>query len=314
MTRIPSLICPVDLSDASRAALSHAAVIADHFGAEIIVLTVVDPFVAAMAAAEPAGVTIENDTPQALRRYCSETLAHLPAGPRTMTFRYAVGDPATEIVREAHASNADLIVMSSHGRRGVRKMVFGSTTERVLRQTHVPVLIAPASRTEAPALSELAAQIHEVIAPVDLTTFSPRQLKVAAAIARATGVPLALAHAVKPDVVPLGNRWVVPELDHPSPLERARAELSKLQASVAPDVLTECFVLSGEPAEEIVELSRSRQANLIVMGLHSSGLLGPRMGSVTYRVLSTTDAFVLALPPHVTVPAAQPMVAQRAMA
>ena len=67
-------------------------------------------------------------------------------------------------------------------------------------------------------------------------------------------------------------------------------------------------------AEEIVELSRSRQANLIVMGLHSSGLLGPRMGSVTYRVLSMTDAFVLALPPHVAIPAVQPMVAQRAMA
>jgi nucleotide-binding universal stress UspA family protein len=301
MTRIPSLICPVDLSDASRAALTHAAVIADHFGAEIIVLTVVDPFVAAIASAEPARVTIENDTEQALRRYCSEVLAHLPAGPRTMKFRYAVGDPATEIVREAYQSNADLIVMSSHGRRGIRKMVFGSTTERVLRQTHVPVLIAPASRVEAPSLSELAGRIHEVIAPVDLTPFSERQLKVAAAIARATGVPLALAHVLKPEVTP-------------PPLARARVALSRLQASVTPDVLTECFVLSGEPAEEIVELSRSRQANLIVMGLHSSGLLGPRIGSVTYRVLSMTEAFVLALPPHVAIPAVQPMVAQRAMA
>jgi hypothetical protein len=38
---------------------------------------------------------------------------------------------------------------------------------------------------------------------------------------------------------------------------------------------------------------------LIVMGLHSSGAYGPRMGSVTYRVLCQTDALVLALPPHV---------------
>jgi nucleotide-binding universal stress UspA family protein len=301
MTRIPSLICPVDLSEASRAALAHAAVIADHFGAEIIVLTVVDPFVAAIASAEPTGVTIENDTEQALRRYCRETLAHLGAGPRTMKFRYAVGDAATEIVRAAYECNADLIVMSSHGRRGIRKMVFGSTTERVLRQTHVPVLIAPASKMEAPALSELAGQINEVIAPVDLTTFSEHQIKVAAAIARATGAPLALAHVLTPEVTS-------------SPLARARVEISRLQASVAPDVLTECFVLSGEPSEQIVELTRSRAANLIVMGLHSSGLLGPRMGSVTYRVLSMTDAFVLALPPHVVIPAAQPVVAQRAMA
>ena len=156
MTRCPSLICPVDFSDASRAALMHAAAIADHFGAEITVLTVVDPFVAAVSAAEPAHTTLENDTEQALRRYCGEALAHAPAGPRSLKLRFAIGTPALEILREVHESNADLIVMSSHGHRGVRKMFFGSTTERVLRETHVPVLITPASRTEAPTLSELA--------------------------------------------------------------------------------------------------------------------------------------------------------------
>jgi universal stress protein A len=303
MTRFPSLICPVDFSDASRAALTHAAAIADHFGAEITVLTVVDPFVAAIVAAEPSQTTFENDTEQALRRYCREALAHLPDGPRTLKLRYAIGTPALEILREADESKADLIVMSSHGHRGIRKMVFGSTTERVLRETHVPVLITPASRTEAPALSELAGQIHEVIAPVDLTACSARQLKVAAAIARATGVPLALAHVLKPEVVP-----------DSSPMERARAELSRLQTSITPCVLTECLVLSGEPSEAIVKLAASRQANLIVMGLHSSGLLGPRMGSVTYRVLSTTDAFVLALPPHAVVPVVQPVLMQGATA
>ena len=97
-------------------------------------------------------------------------------------------------------------------------------------------------------------------------------------------------------------------------IDRARAELSTLQAAVTPRVITECLVLSGEPHEEIVKLAASRHANLIVMGLHSSGLLGPRMGSVTYRVLSTTDAFVLALPPHAAVPVAQTVVARRAMA
>jgi nucleotide-binding universal stress UspA family protein len=294
--------------------LTHAAAIADHFGAEITVMTVVDPFVAAITAAEPTRSTADNDTEQTLRRYCHESLAHLPPGPRTIKLRYVVGTPATEILREAQQSNVDLIVMSSHSRRGIRKMVFGSTTEHVLRGTHVPVLITPASRTEAPALSELAGQIHEVIAPVDLTTYSAHQVTVATAIARAAGVPLALTHVVKPDVVPLGNRWVVPELEHPSPIERAQTELAKLQTSLAPQVLTECLVLSGEPSEEIVKLAASRRANLIVMGLHSSGLLGPRMGSVTYRVLSATDAFVLALPPHVAVPAGQTVLVQSASA
>ena len=301
MTRVPSLICPVDFSDASRAALAHAAAIADHFGAAITVLTVVDPFVAAVAAAEPTETMLETDTEQALRRYCGDALAHLPSGARSLRLRYAIGTPAVEILREARESNADLIVMSSHGYRGIRKMVFGSTTERVLRETHVPVLITPASRKEAPSLSELAGQIHEVVAPVDLTTCSARQIKVASGIADATGVPLALIHVLKPE-------------HGPSPIEKARTELSKLQALVAPRVPTECLVLSGEPSEEIVELAASRHANLIVMGLHSSGLLGPRMGSVTYRVLSATSAFVLALPPHVPVTTEHPVMAEGATA
>ena len=301
MTRFLSLICPVDFSNGSRAALTHAAVIADHFGAQLTVLTVVDPFVAAVAASEPTETTIDTDTEHALRRYCEEALAHLPPGARSIRLRYAIGTPAVEILREAHELNADLIVMSSHGRQGIRKMFFGSTTERVLRGTHVPVLITPAARTEALGLSELAAQIYEVVAPVDLTPFSERQIKVAAAIADATRVPLALIHVLKPQ-------------NGPSPIEAARTELSKLQGLVASRVPTECLVLAGEPSAEIVELASSRHANLIVMGLHSAGLLGPRMGSVTYRVLSSTHAFVLALPPHATAPVAQPVAAQGALA
>jgi nucleotide-binding universal stress UspA family protein len=56
-------------------------------------------------------------------------------------------------------------------------------------------------------------------------------------------------------------------------------------------------VVIGDPAEEIVKVAEARGAGLIVMGLHSSTLLGPRMGSVTYRVLCLTRTLVLALPP-----------------
>ena len=57
-------------------------------------------------------------------------------------------------------------------------------------------------------------------------------------------------------------------------------------------------MLAGEPSEEIVKLADTRDVSLIVMGLHSSAFLGPRMGSVTYRVLCLTRAAVLALPPQ----------------
>jgi nucleotide-binding universal stress UspA family protein len=297
MTRYPAVICPVDFSDASRAALGHAAAIADHFGAEITVLAVVDPFIAALASSEPTSTTLEIETKEALQRYCEESLAALPKGPRSLKLRYAIGTPALEILREAHEATAELIVMSSHGRRGLQKMFFGSTTERVLRHTDVPVLIIPPSRTLARPLSQLAGEIGEVVAPVDLTTASTRQVTVAAAIASALSVPLMLTHVLAPVGAAVGSRWVAPDLDSVR-IKSTQEQLAEIQSSIASTVRTESLVVSGEPSEEIIKVADSRGAKLIVMGLHSSGVLGPRMGSVTYRVLCTTEAFVLALPPR----------------
>src|SRR5207247_1358584 len=62
----------------------------------------------------------------------------------------------------------------------------------------------------------------------------------------------------------------------------------------------EMLIAYGEPAEEVAKVATDRNAGLIVMGLHSSPLLGPRMGSVTYRVLCLAHRLVLALPPGST--------------
>jgi hypothetical protein len=70
-----------------------------------------------------------------------------------------------------------------------------------------------------------------------------------------------------------------------------------LLSVVPPHLHPEGLVAYGDPAEEIAKLRRDRQAGLIVIGLHASPLLGPRMGSVTYRVLCLVPALVLALPP-----------------
>jgi nucleotide-binding universal stress UspA family protein len=135
---------------------------------------------------------------------------------------------------------------------------------------------------------------------VDLTAASPGQVKVAAAIANALSVPLMLTHVLQPIVAPLGSRWAAPDREA-ARIESAQQRMADIQTSVASTIRSESLVLSGEPSEEIVKVANSRGSNLIVMGLHSNGLLGPRMGSVTYRVLCTTEAFVLALPPRAAV-------------
>jgi nucleotide-binding universal stress UspA family protein len=65
----------------------------------------------------------------------------------------------------------------------------------------------------------------------------------------------------------------------------------------------EALIVFGDPAEEASKVVHNRQAGLVVMGLHGSPLLGPRMGSVTYRLLCLSETLVLALPPRVAKPA-----------
>jgi hypothetical protein len=71
---------------------------------------------------------------------------------------------------------------------------------------------------------------------------------------------------------------------------------------VAPEIL----IASGRPAEEIARWADVNRAGLLVMALHSDAYGGPRLGSVTYRVIAMTGVLTLALPParssHTTAP------------
>ena len=135
-----------------------------------------------------------------------------------------------------------------------------------------------------------------MLVPVDLSAATVDQVRSARKVAAVLEVPVLLAHVVEP------VHFAVSGLPHLPNLEverRARAEkaLAELASSVPPELRPEALVAYGDPAEEIAKVARDRDAGLIVIGLHASTLLGPRMGSVTYRVLCLTSTLVLALPP-----------------
>jgi nucleotide-binding universal stress UspA family protein len=292
-----SVLCPVEFSDASRVALCYAAAIADHFRAQLTVLAVDDPLLAEVAAVTGRVTSLRSETERELRKFIAETLPASPGPGKPIDVRVDTGKPAPQILQAAKDVAAELIVMSSQGRSGARKMFFGSTTERVLRETAVPVLVTRGNQMKAVSLKDVRENNHRILAPVDLTLSSPRQVAIAAAIANALSMPLMLAHILEPVFVPPRVRDVVPGSDA-ARREYAEQQLSALVPSAASTPVVETLVVSGEPSEEIVKMAATRNAGLIVMGLHSSELFGPRMGSVTYRILCLTHGLVLALPPH----------------
>ena len=139
------ILCPVDFSAGSRNAFRYAAALARTCKSTLLVMYVDDPLLAIAAASrDDARATIRAGE-RALQRFVrSAAGADLP-----ITLITAAGTPATEIVKTARRHHCDLVVMGYRGVGRASRLLFGSTTEGVLRAASVPVLASPPSRRRA---------------------------------------------------------------------------------------------------------------------------------------------------------------------
>jgi nucleotide-binding universal stress UspA family protein len=126
------VLCAVDFSDCSREALEVAADLARRLEAGLTVLHVRDD------AAEPDPETTERELERNLSRFKLYASQYVDAPIRT---KLLAGAAAQEILSFARQGGFDLLVMGTHGRSGVRRVLLGSVAERVLRQSPCPVLV-----------------------------------------------------------------------------------------------------------------------------------------------------------------------------
>lgn len=143
-----AILCPVDFSCNSRAALRYATMLARLSNAHLIVLYVNDPLLATVAAAQADAKAILASTENDLRRFVTAVVSKVT--PRIATTLLTIaGSPSREIVRAAERHDCDLIVMGYRGAGRASRLLFGSTTEGVVRMAAVPVLAIPPARRRA---------------------------------------------------------------------------------------------------------------------------------------------------------------------
>jgi nucleotide-binding universal stress UspA family protein len=297
MNSRPSILCPIDFSEASAGALRYAAAIADHFAARLILLSVEDPLLTQAADLGTGVLWTPAECTHEIEQFAAKILGTDMPPLAVLEYQAAVGKPAPEILRIARERHCDLIVISTHGLTGIRKLFFGSTTERVLRETTQPVLITPPLDPGAVRVEDARRLIRRILVPVDLSPASIHQVQIARGLAEALDLRLILAHVIEPLQSRLAARLNLPtvEADRRSIVDE---NMSELMATIPLRLRPEALVAYGDPAEELAKVAHDRQVGLIVVGLHGSPLLGPRMGSVTYRLLCLCPTLVLALPPQ----------------
>lgn len=296
MVTQPTVLCPIDFSEGARGALRYAAALAEHFFATLVVVAVDHPLLRDAADAALGEGLLESRTRGEMQQYVAETFRGRVLAVRQLQLRQAVGDPATEIHRAARSVGADVVVMSTHGASGVRKLVFGSTTERVLRHAEFPVVVAPAEDRGPDSLEAWQRTIHSIVVPVDLSGYSRTQIRIACAMAEALRTSIVVAHVLAPG--PHGT--CLERLAQRAAAERhadAYDRLEQLLASVPPGLPARVALATGDPAAEIARIAREQRAGAIVMALHGTPGICGRMGTVTYRVLCQAPALVVAWPP-----------------
>jgi nucleotide-binding universal stress UspA family protein len=144
-----SILVPVDGSATSKRGLREALRLARGQRARVTLLHVVDeyPAIAYPEAGYAAGPLIEMMKRDGRRILAAAAKAAHAAGVKAKSVMPEVlgGPAADEIVRQAKKARADLIVLGTHGRRGIKRLALGSDAEQVVRRSPVPVLLVRSS-------------------------------------------------------------------------------------------------------------------------------------------------------------------------
>lgn len=147
MIRIHTILCPVDFSDASRKSVQYAREFARSMGASIYLLNVVEPRPMAVDITLNY-VPLEEDLEKAAAEDLHAILQELHQEGLTAECGVEFGNPADVILEQADEHDVNLVIMGSHGKKGLSRLIMGSVAETVVRKANCPVLIVKAEEKE----------------------------------------------------------------------------------------------------------------------------------------------------------------------
>ncbi len=269
---IRRILCPTDFSDCSGRAFAHAVAIAQWHDATITLFHVWARPHGVSGVRQPFAVGWENeDAAVAAMKQFAETEVGTTV---PLQFDIGEGSVAAQIVANAAAMPADLIVLGTHGRSGFDRLVLGSVTEKVLRKAGCPVLTVPPRSADAVPLP--SALFTHVLCAIDFSDASMRALEQAVSIAQQADAHLTVLHVLElPEAIPHGRA--------PGPGHTVQSYLAAIEAdrrtSLAHTVpkYTETYghvdtmLLTGTPWRTIVRIAAEQRSHMIVIGTHGRG-------------------------------------------
>lgn len=281
MLSIDRILWPTDLSTGAGRAFPHAAALAEWHDAALHVLNV-------------------REGEQEVRDEMSEqfplsdgALANLlgaadtPSRPVDLDGLTLVQDqvdgnaPPDAIVSYVEDHDVDLVVMGTHGRRGLQRMLIGSVAEEVLRTAPCPVLTVRAGEEVAPAWN-----VRNILAPVDFSEASTGAVQHAKELALTYGAQITLLHAVEEVMYPSAYGMEMADVPGPEVIDRVEKSLAEMaKEEIGYEHVVVDSVIGYAPST-ILDYTAENDVDLIVISTHGrSGIERLLLGSVTERII-----------------------------
>ncbi|MGA2078388.1 MAG: universal stress protein [Terriglobia bacterium] len=290
MPLIQRILCPIDFSGFSVLAFDYAQSVASHYKATLLLQHVVDslrPYYPYHAFPDSFDEICRKLRANAVEQLQEFAKTNNCCGVHTQS-SVQDGDVTGLILEVAEERAVNLIVMGTHGLRGIDHLTLGSVTEKVLRKAPCPVLAVckPAHDSVTQAGAPHLVEVHRVVCCTDFSEPSEQVLEHAVSLAAKYCAELSLLH-------------VIEHMSSSSDVENETARaLEGLEKQISPwarqNIVTKLVVRIGKAYQQIVQLALESQTDLLVMGVRGRHALDLAVfGSTTYRVVQSGPCPVL---------------------
>lgn len=294
MYKLSAVVCATDLSEGSNKALPIAAAMARRHQAKLIVAHIID-----LPAVTPYGETmvdpqeLRSRVEQSAKAQVTDILA--ASGPVEWELNIAIGYPAKEIIQIVEDSKADMMVVATHSRSGIERLLLGSVSRKLMHTLNVPLLIIPGDI----AVEQLDRPLESVLIACDFSPDSASAVLWGINFAQAFGAHLTMATVIEPSQLAQLMK-LDPQKEH-SMADKLQADLHQKLSETVPEkyrdsIVTKTVVLAGQPHEELNKYAILNHIDLIVMGVHGRGVIENLLvGSTTDRLVRLGQFPVMAV-------------------
>ena len=303
---LDNVLIPTDFSACADHALNHALEVADRFGAHLHILHVVnelDPDWYGITNAQERAVKLREQIKAEARKRLENLVPDKEHDLETTVSLQLSFDVADTINEYVDQRSIDLVVMGTHGRQGLDRLMLGNVADKIIRHAPCPVMTV---REEVPwTREEEELLFDDILAPIDFSDHSREALQVSKLFANKYQARLHLLFVAEKRTVPTFSDTGLPgvgvvEMD-PEIVENAKEALQQLNENIeGPEVKSAYHVREGKVSQDVIDFAETHGISLIVMA--TRGLTGVSrflLGSNTERIVRVAPCPVLTIPTQV---------------